>query len=163
MKLVINTQHKENDAVFNDDYVHGVSAPYWRFKGGFTYVVEGLSEADAERINAEGIPTLTALIESYSEGFEEVIIGAQVVQDDVVVCEEWDTPWMLTYDRDATVWRATRDILNGEYGYFNADITAKRESYVLGEAGTRIDYTERFCVDCTFITYNAYLSRTHAA
>ena len=38
-KLVIQTQYKENYAAHNEDYVHGVSEPYWKFKGGETFVV----------------------------------------------------------------------------------------------------------------------------
>ena len=38
-KLVIQTQYKENYAAHNEDYVHGVSEAYWKFKGGSTYVL----------------------------------------------------------------------------------------------------------------------------
>ena len=34
MKLVINTQYRENYAAHNEDFVPGVSQDYWKFKGG---------------------------------------------------------------------------------------------------------------------------------
>ena len=39
MKLVINTQYRENYAAHNEDFVPGISENYWKFKGGSTYVV----------------------------------------------------------------------------------------------------------------------------
>ena len=42
MKLLINTQYKENYAWHNEDYVHGVSEPYWKYKGGSAYVLENV-------------------------------------------------------------------------------------------------------------------------
>ena len=41
--LVIQTQYRENYAAHNEDYVHGVSEPYWKFKGGSTYFVDNRS------------------------------------------------------------------------------------------------------------------------
>ena len=47
-KLVIQTQYKENYAAHNEDYVHGVSEAYWKFKGGNTYIVSDVErEQDA--------------------------------------------------------------------------------------------------------------------
>ena len=43
MKLVINTQHRENYAAHDEDFVPGVSADYWKFKGGSTFVVNNIT------------------------------------------------------------------------------------------------------------------------
>ena len=39
LNLLINTQFKENYASHNEDYVHGVSESYWKFKGGSSYLI----------------------------------------------------------------------------------------------------------------------------
>ena len=43
MKLVINTQYKENYSFDNDGYPVEGPETHWKFKGGDTYVVEGLT------------------------------------------------------------------------------------------------------------------------
>ena len=48
LKLVIHTQYKENYAAHDEGYEHGVSEPYWKFKGGSVYVIE-----DIDFINTE--------------------------------------------------------------------------------------------------------------
>ena len=80
MKLVISTQHRENYAAHNDDYVHGVDTPHWKYKFGSTYVVNDVTKSQMDRIFEEGIPTLTN--------------------------QEWQAPWFLKYiDKE---WVATR-------------------------------------------------------
>ena len=74
MKLVIQTQYRENYAAHNDGYTHGVDESYWKMKGGATYVVLDLTQAQINRIVDNGIPLLTALIEDRNEAFEEYII-----------------------------------------------------------------------------------------
>ena len=32
LNLIIQTQYKENYAAHDEDYVHGVSAPHWKYK-----------------------------------------------------------------------------------------------------------------------------------
>ena len=72
--LVIQTQYRENYAAHNEGYKHGVSEAHWKFKGGCTYFVQDLTDANINSIVANGIPTLTKLIESKNEMFEEYII-----------------------------------------------------------------------------------------
>ena len=50
MKLVIETQCKENYAAHNEHYVHGVDTPYWKFKGGSTYIFPNCDPNKAEEI-----------------------------------------------------------------------------------------------------------------
>ena len=91
-KLVIQTQHRENYAAHNEDYTHGVDQPHWKYKGGNSYVVRDLSSAHINKIAQNGIPTLTALIESKNPAFEEYILGWEIVEDDAPECEEWESP-----------------------------------------------------------------------
>ena len=44
--LVIQTQYRENYAAHDEGYKHGVSEPYWKFKGGCTYFVTDLTDAN---------------------------------------------------------------------------------------------------------------------
>jgi hypothetical protein len=87
MKIVIQTQVRENYGDANN--------PYWKFKGGDTYVVPNLTSAQAAKVMEVGIPTLTALIESQNEGFEEYILGFNVVEDNAVTNDPWETPFSL--------------------------------------------------------------------
>jgi len=94
MKLVIQTQYKENYAAHNEDYVHGVSEPYWKFKGGDCYIIHGLS---IEQVQAPGFwDHLYSLIEYSHESAEEYILSDELI-DDVDFDEskhvnEWECP-----------------------------------------------------------------------
>ena len=141
MKLVISTQYRENYAAHNEDFVPGVSEDYWKFKGGSTYVVENINPPSARNIEMDGIPTLTALIENRNESFEEYILDYDIVEDDAVVCEEWETPYVLEYDTDIKRWRATKFTFNGDMGYMKDGIVSKTESWLVTSEDTgREDY-----------------------
>jgi hypothetical protein len=140
MKLLINTQHRENYAAHNEDFVPGVSQDYWKFKGGSTFVVENLSSDSVAKIEAEGIPTLTALIEDRNSSFEEYILGYDIVEDGAAVCEEWETPMVLDYDADIKEWRSTKLTINGDMGYMRSDIASKAESWIMRPKNEREDY-----------------------
>tara|TARA_R100001594_G_C3964110_1_gene246096 strand:- start:205 stop:507 length:303 start_codon:yes stop_codon:yes gene_type:complete len=83
MKLVINTQYLEN---YNTT---GEGEPYWKAKGGSTYVVEDVDRRDAKIRIA---PTIIEFVTSRNEMFQEYILSVDVVEDDTKVCEEWDHP-----------------------------------------------------------------------
>ena len=141
MKLVIQTQYKENYAAHNEDYVQGVSVDHWKFKGGSTYVVENITPAQARNIEMDGIPHLTALIEERNESFEEYILDHDIVADDATVCEEWETPYVLQYDVEIKRWRMSRTTINGDMGYMKSEIVSKAESWlVTGDENVREDY-----------------------
>ena len=89
-KLVINTQHKENYGAHDWDG-KGECPQYWKFKGGNTYVVRDLSTASINKISQNGIPGLTALIESSDDYFQEYILDWEIVEDDAQECPEWDS------------------------------------------------------------------------
>ena len=82
MKLVIETQHKENYAAHDENYVHGVDAPYWKFKGGSTYIFPSCDPNKAEDIAEFLKPYIT----SNNAGFIEYVLGWSA-QDDAFITE----------------------------------------------------------------------------
>jgi len=144
MKLVINTQYRENYAAHNDDFVEGVSQDHWKFKGGTTYVVENITPGMAQKICDNGIPELTKLV-SYSNSMsEEYILDWNLEDNDAVVCEEWDTPIVLAFDQENQEWTAMKVTHNGDMGYMRSEIKIKTEKWTMLEGQERDDYTSQF-------------------
>ena len=134
MKVVITTQIRENYG--------SADKPYWKFKGGDTYVVPNLSVAQTLQVKERGIPTLKALIETRNEGFEEYVVDWSILDDDQVVCEPWEAPTMLTWE--AGGWTARRTTENGEYGYMRQEVLRKVEEYDMLMQGGRENYTATY-------------------
>ena len=130
MKIVITTQIREN---YGD-----ATNPYWKFKGGDTYVVPNLSVEQTLKVKDHGIPTLTALIETRNEGFEEYVVDWSILDDDAVVCEPWETPFNLYWEQGR--WVARRTVDNGEYGYMRNEVASKTEGYDMLMGGDRENY-----------------------
>ena len=134
MKLVIGTQYRENYGSADE--------PYWKFKGGSTYVVENITPAQRARIERDGIPTLRGLIEYSDPMTEEYILDYSVVEDSAPVGEPWETPTVCAYSDGA--WHASTETLNDEYGYLRQDIGRKLEIYTMLPRGERGDYTVEY-------------------
>jgi hypothetical protein len=130
MKIVITTQVREN---YGD-----ANKPYWKFKGGDTYVVPDLSVEQTLKVKEYGIPTLRALIETRTQGFEEYVVDWSILDDDATVSEPWETPYNLYWEQGR--WVARRIVENGEYGYMRAEVASKAEKYVMLMAGGRESY-----------------------
>ena len=130
MKIVINTQIREN---YGD-----ANKPYWKFKGGETYIVPNLSVEQTLMIKDKGIPTLTALIESNSDMFEEYVQNWAILDDDVVVADPWETPYNLYWEQGR--WVARRTVMNDQYGYMNAEVASKVEKYDMLMGGDRENF-----------------------
>lgn len=105
MKLIIDTQHRENYAAHDWDG-EGQAPQYWKNKGGSTYVVENLSSAQVSKIRKNGIPTLSKLIERSDEFFQEFILRFFFVDDVVAPRDDYEAPWILKYENSN--WIATR-------------------------------------------------------
>ena len=105
MKLIIDTQHRENYAAHDWDGT-GECLEYWKNKGGSTYVVENLSSAQVSKIRKEGIPTLSKLIERSDEFFQEFILDFTFVDDVATPWDDYEAPWILKYENSN--WIATR-------------------------------------------------------
>lgn len=137
MKIVIYTQVRENYGSADE--------PYWKCKGGSTFVVPNLSVEQTLKIKDKGIPTLTALISTSNPMFEEYVVDWSIVDNDVVVCEPWETPFELHWKGGR--WIANRTVENGEYGYMRREVERKTEEYDMemggGQANYRVVYTMR--------------------
>ena len=134
MKLVIGTQYCEN---YGDE-----REPHWKYKGGTTYVVRGITAAQQTRIESEGIPTLKRLIEYKSSMTEEYVLDYRVVEDSAPEGEPWETPVVCQYAEGE--WHASIETLNDEYGYLRSDIGRKLEVYTMLPQGGRGDYTVEY-------------------
>jgi len=121
MKLVITTQHQEN---YGDP-----DRPYWKFKGGDTYVVENLTMEQAQKATAEGCSTLVKLINRDGQMFKEYVREIMAVPDDTVVTEEWEDPIVLTFTKELG-WTAKH--IQRNLGCFREGIKTKNVSWVLG-------------------------------
>ena len=130
MKIVITTQIRENYG--------SADKPYWKFKGGDTYVVPDLTVEQTIKVKERGIPTLKALIETRNEGFEEYVVDWAILDNDAVVCEAWETPFELRWIGGR--WVANRTVENGEYGYMNQRVERRTEEYDMLMAGGRENY-----------------------
>jgi len=130
MKIVIATQIRENYGSANK--------PYWKMKGGEVYIVPDLTVEQTLKVQERGIPTLKALIETRSDMFEEYVIDYQILDNDVKVCDPWETPFELRWIGGR--WVANRTVENGEYGYMRQEVLRKTEEYDMLMNGERGNY-----------------------
>lgn len=129
MKLVINTQYRENYGAHDWDG-EGECPQYWKSKGGSEYVVEEIESTPID----SAIDSLRKLIEYSDDHSAEYIIDCQIVEDDDEPWEEWKTPWMLTLHEGD--WYVNR---NTHY-----DDVQKIETYIMRDGGEREDYKSRY-------------------
>ena len=139
MKIVFQTQIRENYAAHNEDYVHGVDTPYWKFKGGNTFVADvNLRMAQDRTFWA----ALEKAIESKNEAWEEYIIGSELIDDVDYVesdhVQSWETPYLISIDDDGE-FRVHKTNPNAEYGYMRKEIAKQFETFVL-KNGEREQY-----------------------
>ena len=156
--LVINTQYRENYAAHDEGYRHGVSEPHWKFKGGCTYFVTDLTESNINSISANGIPTLSKLIESFSEGFEEYILDWEIRDlgkngdGKGPICEPWEVPVQFFYEDKQ--WKCrTHHTPHPEYTHYADGITGKAEQWTPDVGNTRNDYK------CQYKTKNGWFDQ----
>jgi hypothetical protein len=141
LKIVIKTQYRENYGSHDWDGV-GSCPQYWKNKGGYTYVVEGVSPEKAQELTLEDVKEISSLI-TYSSNFsEEYIIMHSIQDDDSVICEDWETPIFMSKENNA--WIARSVTKNDEYGYMNQKISEKHESYTMLVGGGRKNYSSSF-------------------
>jgi len=153
MKLVINTQSKENYGAHDWDG-KGECPQYWKFKGGNTYVVENLSQAAVLRIQSGGIPTLSKLLTHEDDYAIEYIIDWDIVDDHTTVCEPWETVIQLAYQQGE--WRACEHTVNSaEYGYMRAEIAQVHRTWRLLPGGVTEDHSSKYwMVDGSVLSYS---------
>jgi len=135
MKLVIDTQFCENYGAHSWDG-QGECPQRWKFKGGETYVVPNITSAQQARIERDGIPTISALIETDNDYSKEYIINYRIVEDAAKAGEEWETPYELAYVDGK--WIAHRFVPAEDY--WTPGFVGKREQYEMLPAGAQAAY-----------------------
>lgn len=134
MKIAINTQYRENYGAHDWDG-EGECPQYWKCKGGSTYVLQGLSQAQAQDILENKMAEINALISYSSDYSEEYVISCDIFTDEEKVCDDWESPVEIYQENGA--WTARCVTKNDEYGYMNRKIVEKQESYSMGVGGVR--------------------------
>jgi len=152
MKLVIQTQYRENYAAHNEDYVHGVDSPYWKFKGGSTYVVANIQSSAlyTDSVSAQAmyeiVDEIKASICSADEYSEEYILDWEIANDNAVVCEEWESPIQLFFTDG--IWSAMKvDNNRGDMGYRRQEILEVTETWNYESKGERSNYKAEYLME----------------
>jgi hypothetical protein len=130
MKIAIYTQIRENYG--------SVAEPYWKMKGGEVFIVPDLTVEQTVKVQKQGIPTLKALIETQSDMYEEYVVDYAILDNDVQVCDPWETPFELRWI--GSRWIANRTVENGEYGHMRREVERKTEEYDMLMGGERENY-----------------------
>lgn len=151
MKLVINTQYKENYGAHDWDGV-GECPQYWKFKGGSTYVVENITSSvlftGSASANAlyEIVDKIKASICSADEYSEEYILDWEMANDDAAVCEEWESPIQLFFTDG--LWSAMKvDNNRGDMGYRREEILEVTETWNYESKGERSNYKSEYLME----------------
>tara|TARA_B110000879_G_C10934052_1_gene417162 strand:+ start:243 stop:746 length:504 start_codon:yes stop_codon:yes gene_type:complete len=145
MKIVIQTQVRENYAAHNEDYVQGVTQDYWKYKGGRTFVVNNVTIAQSQ--DDAFWQSLTDAVTEMNESFEEYVLSNDLVDecdfDLRNFVEPWETPVTLEKDLFTEGFVALRKTINGEYGYMRKEVLSKYERW-LQIGGEQKDYSSSF-------------------
>ena len=138
MKIVIQTQHRENYGAHARDG-EGECPQRWKYKGGDTYILHDVSIDDARE--TEYWDRITSGLESRSHGFEEYVISSFLVDEAEFVLsnhvDEWDSPIELIELADVG-FTAHRVVKNDGYWSSN-DILRKFEKWDIVD-GERQDF-----------------------
>jgi hypothetical protein len=141
-KLVIHTQYRENYAAHDEDYIHGVDTPHWKFKGGDTYVVPNFK--DHNNIT-EVMKTLSDLITYGNPASEEYILSWEIVPQGQKVCEDWESPYTLS--NLGNEWVSIRIEDNSDMGYMRSEILEKTSTFTLLSEGDRANYKASYLMN----------------
>ena len=133
MKLVISTQFKENYGAHDWDGT-GECPQYWKFKGGDTFVMSGPT-------TEEDVKNITRFVEYADDGSQEYVISTEVMEDDAVVCEEWETPWNVYKELDGSYY-ASRFVKADEY--WQPGFKGKAQSYLMQPCGQQAHFQNEF-------------------
>ena len=133
MKLVINTQYRENYAAHDWDG-KGECPQYWKFKGGSTYVVPNILGESPDILKR-----VRPLIEYGNYGSEEYILDYEIVENNAKVCEDWETVTQIFIDGDKVT--ALKVIDNREDGYMRDEILELTEAWTMLPNSERSKYT----------------------
>jgi len=158
--LVITTQYRENYGAHDWDG-KGECPQYWKFKGGDTYFVTGLTSRQINKIASGGIPTLSALIEYSNDASEEYILDWEIRDlgkngdGKGPICEPWETPVEFYY-KDG--WKCrTHHTPSPEYSHWNRAIIGKAQQWTPSAEGNRVEGTYK----CQYKTKNGWFDYNH--
>ena len=147
LKLVIQTQYKENYAAHDEGYVHGVDEAYWKFKGGSTYVIEDLDFISTEYL--QGLVDEVSPIFCYSnDASESYVIDWEMVDHNDTPWESWETPYQLVAVEDGR-WTMSKFDDNTDGGYMRDCILSKTSewTYQDGEM-VKGSYSALYTMEC---------------
>ena len=125
LNLIIQTQYKENYAAHNEDYEHGVSEPYWKFKGGSSYLITDIDFLNTEYL--QGLVDETAFIHSYENpaSMEYVLDWELIDENDLSEhIADWESPYVLEKNEKGQ-WTSKKVTENGDMGYMKSEILSK--------------------------------------
>ena len=152
MKLVIQTQYKENYSANNDGWDGPSENDHWKFKGGSTYVIGNIQSSVlyTGSVSANALYEIVDSIKEFicsSDGYtEEYMLDWEMMNDGATVCEHWETPVQL-YFRD-NQWTAMKVSDNrGENGFRRKEILEVTETWVLGKDNERTDYKSEYLME----------------
>ncbi len=149
MKLVIWTQYQENYGA-HEGSGEGDCPQYGKNKGGEVVVVENLTSAQVAKILAQGIPTLTNLIEQSTYYSRETLVDYVLVKDDITPWSEWESPVYLRYENGA--WRS-RQVRDGADSGFHQSVKKVIYEYTLQPKGEQQGRTALYVTDKGPLTY----------
>tara|TARA_R110001592_G_scaffold122423_1_gene329199 strand:- start:12053 stop:12562 length:510 start_codon:yes stop_codon:yes gene_type:complete len=151
--LVIQTQYKENYGT--------VESPCWKFKGGSTYFVTDLTSNQVAKIEANGIPTLTDLIEYNSGGSEEYVLDWEIRElgkngdGKGPICEPWETPIQFRY-ADGQWLAQTNHTPREEDNFWARGIISKAQQWIPTSGGGRLEGSYA----CQYKTANGWFDQS---
>ena len=125
LNLIIQTQYKENYAAHNEDYVHGVSESYWKFKGGSTYLITDVDFLNTEYL--QGLVDATAFIHSYENSASmEYVLDWELIDEENLSdhIEHWESPYILEKNEKGQ-WTSKKVTENGDMGYMRSEILSR--------------------------------------
>jgi len=148
LNLIIQTQYKENYAAHDEDYVHGVSEAYWKFKGGSSYLITDIDFINTEYL--QGLVDETAFIHSYeNEGSMEYVLNWELIDENDLSehIAEWESPYILEKNDEGN-WTSKKTEENGDYGYMRKEILKKVAVWTYeGSNDTPINYEAVFTME----------------
>ena len=144
MKIVINTQYKENYGAHDWDGT-GECPQYWKFKGGSTYVVSGVDVMSAMKDQEKIVNQLQDLICYEDDGSMVYILDWNIMDEGQSVCEEWETPIQCHYINGK--WTAMVQTDNRNMGWRRAEILQIEETYDMVAGGDRDNYKAEYLME----------------
>jgi hypothetical protein len=144
IKLVIHTQYRENYSFDQDgNPVVGPEA-HWKYKGGDTYVVPNFrligGIGDLAQYAKDTVEQLKPLIEYHNSASEEYILDWEIMDQNDKVCDDWESPYILTDMGTIRGWIAIQVQDNRQRGYMRSEILEKTSTYDLVFGGDRANY-----------------------